>query len=584
MGRSRQERTPDGQAKPKTLAAAKAKKQKIILIVGGVLLLAVAAFQGPKLMKGSGSTADAPTPAPPSARPAHALTPVAGGGRHRPDKGSAIVAGVALPRATVVKVAPSQLASFTLFEVKDPFVPQVGDDGRRRPSASRAGAPPAGTAPARRATGYVGGSTAGSPPAVRRRPHRPPPIAYATINFDGKPQQVQVEGQFPTPEPLFVLRSLKKKQAKIGVAGGSFDDGQPVTLKLGKKVTLVNTATGVRYVLKLVYTGCAARGDPELHDDACRPRRRSSDDNDPVINRVRIGDSLDAAVRLQRDQRPGQRALAARSTPPTCPRRGTSCSTAACSPSGSPRSRPAPARKKKSGGMFEKKVQPKSLQVFSRQFATMIEAGLSVVTALVILEEQTDDVALGGRIDDVREQVETGALLSEAMARHPDVFSRLYIAMVEAGEAAGVLDTVLDRVAIQIEKEQKIKRRVKGAMIYPTVVLVVRDARDDGHADVPRPDLRQHLRSARRRAADADAVRDARVERAAQPADPGPPDPRRRLLRRRSRSAGSSGSAAGRRPSAAARSGTSSSCGSRCRSAASSARSRWPAGRGRSRR
>ncbi len=131
----------------------------------------------------------------------------------------------------------------------------------------------------------------------------------------------------------------------------------------------------------------------------------------------------------------------------------------------------AQAPTKTKAGFFDKKVAPKSLQVFSRQFATMIEAGLSVVTALVILEEQTDDLALGKVIDDVREQVETGALLSEAMASHPDVFSRLYVAMVEAGEAAGVLDTVLDRVAIQIEKEQKIKRRVKGAMIYPMVVL-----------------------------------------------------------------------------------------------------------------
>jgi len=127
--------------------------------------------------------------------------------------------------------------------------------------------------------------------------------------------------------------------------------------------------------------------------------------------------------------------------------------------------------KKVERGRFEKKVKPKSLQVFSRQFATMIEAGLSVVTALVILEQQTDDQMLAKIIDDVREQVETGALLSKAMATHPDVFSRLYVAMVEAGEAAGVLDTVLDRVAIQIEKEQKIKRRVKGAMIYPSVVL-----------------------------------------------------------------------------------------------------------------
>jgi type IV pilus assembly protein PilC len=124
-------------------------------------------------------------------------------------------------------------------------------------------------------------------------------------------------------------------------------------------------------------------------------------------------------------------------------------------------------------GLFgrQKKVKAKSLQVFSRQFATMIEAGLSVVTALVILEQQTDDPALGLIIDDVREQVEGGSLLSEAMAQHPTTFNRLYVAMVEAGEAAGVLDEVLDRVATQIEKEQKIKRRVRGAMIYPTVVL-----------------------------------------------------------------------------------------------------------------
>jgi type IV pilus assembly protein PilC len=122
-------------------------------------------------------------------------------------------------------------------------------------------------------------------------------------------------------------------------------------------------------------------------------------------------------------------------------------------------------------GLGKKKVKAKSLQIFSRQFATMIEAGISVVAALVILEQQTDDAALGLVIDDIREQVESGALLSEAMGRHPSTFNRLYVAMVEAGEAAGVLDVVLDRVALQIEKEQKIKRRVRGAMIYPTVVL-----------------------------------------------------------------------------------------------------------------
>lgn len=127
---------------------------------------------------------------------------------------------------------------------------------------------------------------------------------------------------------------------------------------------------------------------------------------------------------------------------------------------------------KGAGKSKSKKVKAKALQIFSRQFATMIEAGLSVVTALVILEQQTEDEALAGVLADIREKVESGALLSEAMAAHPDVFGRLYVAMVEAGEAAGVLDVVLDRVAVQIEKEEKIKRRVKGAMIYPTIVLV----------------------------------------------------------------------------------------------------------------
>src|ERR687893_1406566 len=119
-----------------------------------------------------------------------------------------------------------------------------------------------------------------------------------------------------------------------------------------------------------------------------------------------------------------------------------------------------------------KKVKPKSLQIFSRQFATMIEAGLNVVTALVILEEQTEDKKFAAVISEVRSDVEGGLLLSEALARHPKIFSRLFISMVEAGEAAGVLDVVLDRVAFQIEKETQIKRRVKGAMMYPLMVMI----------------------------------------------------------------------------------------------------------------
>ena len=122
-------------------------------------------------------------------------------------------------------------------------------------------------------------------------------------------------------------------------------------------------------------------------------------------------------------------------------------------------------------GGRSKKVKSKALQVFSRQFATMVESGLNVVSALVILEEQTEDEALADVIREVRQDVEGGLVLSQALARHPKVFDRLYIAMVEAGEAAGMLDKVLDRIAFQIEKDTKIKRRVKGALVYPVVVM-----------------------------------------------------------------------------------------------------------------
>jgi type IV pilus assembly protein PilC len=101
----------------------------------------------------------------------------------------------------------------------------------------------------------------------------------------------------------------------------------------------------------------------------------------------------------------------------------------------------------------------------------MIEAGLNIVASLVILEQQTDDPYLAEVIGELRADVEGGLLLSQAMSRHPKVFDDLYVSMVQAGEASGMLDNVLDRVADQIEKATKLKRRVKGAMVYPTVVF-----------------------------------------------------------------------------------------------------------------
>src|SRR3954468_18969637 len=118
-----------------------------------------------------------------------------------------------------------------------------------------------------------------------------------------------------------------------------------------------------------------------------------------------------------------------------------------------------------------KKVKAKSLQVFFRQLATMIEAGVSVVAALVTLEQQTNDKYLREVIAEIRSDVETGMVLSRAFARHPKVFNRLYVSLIEAGESSGTLDEVLDRAATQIEKETQLKRRVRGAMIYPAVVI-----------------------------------------------------------------------------------------------------------------
>src|SRR5881398_2219906 len=119
-----------------------------------------------------------------------------------------------------------------------------------------------------------------------------------------------------------------------------------------------------------------------------------------------------------------------------------------------------------------RKVKPKTLQIFSRQFATMIDAGLNVVSSLVILEEQTDAEYFASVVKELRGDVEGGLLLSQAMERHPKIFTRLFVSMVQSGEAAGILDQVLDRMAFQIERETKLKSRVKGSMMYPTMVLV----------------------------------------------------------------------------------------------------------------
>jgi type IV pilus assembly protein PilC len=117
------------------------------------------------------------------------------------------------------------------------------------------------------------------------------------------------------------------------------------------------------------------------------------------------------------------------------------------------------------------RVKPKDLAVFSRQFATMINAGLSLLRSLDILAEQTPNPTLAGVIKQVKSSVEKGMSLSEAMQRHPKAFDRLYVAMVRAGEVGGVLDATLVRLADTLERSVELRGKVKSAMTYPTAVL-----------------------------------------------------------------------------------------------------------------
>jgi type IV pilus assembly protein PilC len=119
------------------------------------------------------------------------------------------------------------------------------------------------------------------------------------------------------------------------------------------------------------------------------------------------------------------------------------------------------------------KVNQKDISVFSRQFATMINAGLSLIRALHILGEQTESKVLKVVVTEVRLDVEKGASLSQALGRHPKVFNRLFVAMVKAGEVGGVLDSVLMQLASIIEKQVELKRKIKSAMTYPVAVLAL---------------------------------------------------------------------------------------------------------------
>ena len=131
---------------------------------------------------------------------------------------------------------------------------------------------------------------------------------------------------------------------------------------------------------------------------------------------------------------------------------------------------------KKSGLNMELRLGPKrvkagDLTVMSRQLATMISSGMTLLRAFYVLEEQVENQLLRETIGTVREDIEAGLNFSDALERHPKVFNPLYVAMVRAGEAGGVLEESLERISDQLEKDDSLRRQVKSAMAYPTVVL-----------------------------------------------------------------------------------------------------------------
>jgi hypothetical protein len=218
-------------------AKAKAKRQKIIAAVGGVILLAVLAYEVPSIMKTMNKKPPAPVASavPPAGAP---LTPPASG------------VPVAAPASGSSPLSDSdpgpqagsgQLLSFDRFTSKDPFVQQA--TAPKAPAAATA--PPAGAAPP-------------PPPPPPKTPSSKQSAAKRTsaqISVNGQREKVGVGAAFPAADPVFQLISLTKTNAKIGIAGGSLSTGDGVvTLTKGKKVTLMNTADGTRYELVLVST------------------------------------------------------------------------------------------------------------------------------------------------------------------------------------------------------------------------------------------------------------------------------------------------------------------------------------------
>ena len=235
---------------------AKAKRQKIYAGIGGVILLAVLAFQVPRTLKllhqsnanaSSATTSSSSTTTPTTTGPI--VPPSLGGGNATPGTSAVSSDGISDPG---VLPAPQsgQLLAFSRFQTKDPFAQQLSTGATGASGSTGSGATGS--------TGATGGgsgsgSTGGSGSSGGGRNQPPAKLTSATISVNGVSEAVQVGGQFPASNPTFVLVSVTHTTAKIAIAGGSIQGGQhTVTLKKNTPLTLMNTADGTRYVLRLL--------------------------------------------------------------------------------------------------------------------------------------------------------------------------------------------------------------------------------------------------------------------------------------------------------------------------------------------
>ena len=136
----------------------------------------------------------------------------------------------------------------------------------------------------------------------------------------------------------------------------------------------------------------------------------------------------------------------------------------------------AAEKKKSSGGgisLFKKKIKPEDVVIFSKQFATMVKAGLPILNVLTMLRDQLEHPELKIIVEDIRKNLEGGLTLSKCFEKYPKIFDNIYINLIKAGEASGKLDVFLLKLVDSLEKREKVKKKIKSALTYPVVMFVV---------------------------------------------------------------------------------------------------------------